>query len=159
MRFEIYFFIVMIVYGISLLVCLFFLFKFILLLINISRDNEYRDSIDFCMPSPIENIQSKPPVDIQVYRKNVLFAGECFVQEKDEKRDILIKDISTTGINFTTVRPHNFSIGDIVELKFTLDNPMRTRVQEPFKIIRTTDRNVVAQYINQSRMQKIWSFV
>ena len=92
-------------------------------------------------------------------RKNVLFAGEYFVQDNDEKRDILIKDISMTGINFTTVRPHNFSIGDIVELKFTLDNPMRTRVQEPVKIIKTTDRNVGAQYINQSRMQRIWSFV
>jgi len=53
-------------------------------------------------------------------RKNVLFAGEYFVQEKDEKRDILIKDISMTGINFTTIRPHNFSIDDIVELKFLL---------------------------------------
>jgi len=159
MMFEIFFFIVMIVYGISLLICLFFLFEFILLLINISRDSEYPDSIDFCMPNHRENIQSKPPVDIQVYRKNVLFAGEYFVQEKDEKRDILIKDISMTGINFTTVKPHNFSIGDTVELKFTLDNPMRTRVQEPVKIIRTTDRNVGAQYINQSRMQRIWGYI
>lgn len=92
-------------------------------------------------------------------RKNVLFAGEYFVQEKDEKRDILIKDISMTGINFTTIRPHSFSIDDIVELKFTLDNPMRTRVQEPAKIIRTTHRNVTAQLINQSQMQKIWFFV
>jgi hypothetical protein len=111
------------------------------------------------MPNLRENKQSKPPVDIQVYSKNVLFAGEYFVQEKDEKRDILIKDISMTGINFTTVGPHNFSKGDIVELKFTLDNPMRTRVQELVKIIRTADRNVGAQCINQSRMQKIWSFV
>jgi hypothetical protein len=92
-------------------------------------------------------------------RKNVLFAGEYFVQEKDEKRDILIKDISMTGINFTTIRPHNFSIDDIVELKFTLDNSMRTRVQEPVKITRTTDRNVTAQLINKSQMQKIWFFV
>ena len=159
MMFETFFFIVMIVYGISLLVCLFFLFKFILLLINISLDNEYPDSIDFCMPNPRENLQRKSPVDIQVYSKNVLFAGEYFVQEKDEKRDILIKDISMTGINFTTVKPHNFSIGDTVELKFTLDNPMRTRVQEPVKIIRTTDRNVGAQYINQSRMQRIWGYI
>ena len=92
-------------------------------------------------------------------RKNVLFAGEYFVQDNDEKRDILIKDISMTGINFTTIRPHNFSIDDIVELKFTLDNSMRTRVQEPVKIIRTTDRNVTAQLINQSQMQRIWFFV
>ena len=93
------------------------------------------------------------------YRKNVQLAGEYFVQEKDEKDDILIKDISITGINFTTFKPHNFSKGDTVELKFTLDNPMRTRVQELVKIIRTIDRNVGARYINQSRMQRIWVFV
>jgi len=93
------------------------------------------------------------------YRKKVQLAGEYFVQEKNEKDDILIKDISMTGINFTTFKPYNFSIDDTVELKFTLDNPMRTRVLEPVKIIRTTGRNVGAQYINQSRMQRIWFFV
>jgi hypothetical protein len=60
-----------------------------------------------------------------------------------------------TGINFKTVWLHNFSIGDIVELKFILDNPMRTRVQKPVKIIRITGQNVGAQHINQSRMKSI----
>jgi hypothetical protein len=67
MMFEIFFFIVMIVYGICLLVCLYFLFKFILLLIDISRDNENPDLMDFCKPNPWKNIQGKPPVDIQDY--------------------------------------------------------------------------------------------
>ena len=93
------------------------------------------------------------------YRKNVRLAGEYFVQEKDEKGEILIEDISMTGINFATLKPHNFSEDDTVELKFTLNNPMRTRVQESVKIIRIIDRNVGAQYINQSRMQRIWFFV
>ncbi|MGB2690706.1 MAG: PilZ domain-containing protein, partial [Desulfobacterales bacterium] len=75
------------------------------------------------------------------YRKNVRLAGEYFVQEKDEKGEILIEDISMTGINFATLKPHNFSKDDTVELKFTLNNPMRTRVQESVKIIRIIDRN------------------
>ena len=93
------------------------------------------------------------------YRKNVRLAGEYFVQEKDEKGEILIKDISMTGINFATLKPHNFSKDDTVELKFALNNTMRTRVQESVKIIRIIDRNIGAQYINQSRMQRIWFFV
>ncbi|MCJ7538690.1 MAG: zinc-ribbon domain-containing protein [Desulfobacterales bacterium] len=93
------------------------------------------------------------------YRKNVRLAGEYFVQEKDEKGEILIEDISMTGINFATLKPHNFSKDDTVELKFTFNHPMRTRVQESVKIIRIIDRNVGAQYINQSRMQRIWFFV
>ncbi|MGI9569621.1 MAG: PilZ domain-containing protein [Desulfobulbia bacterium] len=93
------------------------------------------------------------------YRKNVRLAGEYVVQEKNEKGEVLIEDISMTGIRFATLKPHNISNDDTVELKFTLDNPMRTKVQEPVKIIRTIDRNVGAQYINQSRMQRIWFFV
>ena len=93
------------------------------------------------------------------YRKNVRLAGEYFVQEKDEKGEILIEDISMTGINFATLKPHNFSKDDTVELKFTFDNPMRTKVREPVKIKRINGRNVGAQYINQSRMQRIWFLV
>ena len=67
MMYEIFFFIVMIVYAICLLVCLFFTFKFILLLIDITRDNEFPDSMDFYMPSSRKNIQSKSPVEIKGY--------------------------------------------------------------------------------------------
>ena len=93
------------------------------------------------------------------YRKNVRLAGEYFVQEKDEKGEVLIEDISMTGVRFAALKPHNFSKNDTVELKFTLNNPMRTKVQELVKIIRIIDRNIGAQYINQSRMQRIWFFV
>ena len=93
------------------------------------------------------------------YRKNVRLAGEYFVREKNEKGEILIKDISMTGINFETLKPHNFSKDDTVELKFTLDNPMKTKVLESAKIKRIINRNVGAQYINKSRMQRIWFFV
>ena len=93
------------------------------------------------------------------YRKKVRLAGEYFVREKNEKGEILIEDISISGINFETLKPHNFSTDDTVELEFTLDNPMKTRVHESVKIIRTNDRTVGAQYINQSRMQRIWFFV
>ena len=54
---------------------------------------------------------------------------------------------------------YNISKDDTVELNFTLDNAMRTKVKEPVNIIRTIDRKVGAQYINQSRMQRICFFV
>ena len=76
-----------------------------------------------------------------------------------ERDDILIIDVSMSGVNFTTYKPHNFSIDDTVELKFTFDNPMRTKVREPVIIKRIAGRNVGAQYINQSRMQRIWFLV
>jgi hypothetical protein len=67
MMFEIFFFIVMIVYGICLLVCLFFLFLFILLQIDLSRDNEYSDSTCSCIPIRWKVIENKDTKDIRVY--------------------------------------------------------------------------------------------
>ena len=87
-------------------------------------------------------------------RKNVLFAGEYFVQEKDEKDYILIKDISMNGINFLTVRPNNFSMGDTVELKFTLENPMRTEIQTPIEVKWIIDNNVGGQFFNPRSLEK-----
>jgi hypothetical protein len=63
------------------------------------------------------------------YRNEVRLAGEYFFQEKDERGDILIEDISMTGIRFSSLKPHNISKDDSVELKFTLTNQRKTEIQ------------------------------
>lgn len=82
------------------------------------------------------------------YRKKVRLAGEYFVQKKAERGTILIENISASGIRFSTLNPNYLIKDDTVELKFTLDNPMRTEIQGLVKIIWINDRNVGAQYIN-----------
>ena len=88
------------------------------------------------------------------FRKNVRFAGEYFFRETDEKGEILIEDISLTGINFATLKPHHFYKNDMVELKFTLDNPMKTRVQKLVKIMWTKDHAVGAQFNDPKSLEK-----
>jgi len=88
------------------------------------------------------------------YRKNVQLTGKYFVQGKDETEEILIEDISKTGINFATLKPHNFSKDDLVELKFTLDNPMRMEVRTRVKILWIIDRTVGAQFIDPNLLEK-----
>ena len=80
------------------------------------------------------------------YRKNVQLNGDYFFQGKDEKGEILIEDISKTGIKFATLNPHTFSKDDLVELKFTLDNPMRMKVRTRVKILWIIDRTVGARF-------------
>jgi len=94
----------------------------------------------------------------QTYRKNLRLTGEYFVQEKNEKGDILIEEISASGVRFSCLKPHNIFRDDLVELKFNLDNPMRTEIRELVKIIWINDRNVGAKYIDQNRMKRIWFF-
>ena len=92
------------------------------------------------------------------YRKNVQLTGEYFVQGEDGKGEMLIEDISKTGINFATLKPHNFSKDDLVELKFTLDNPMRTEIHKLVKIIWIIDRKVGVQYIDPKSLEKDLGF-
>lgn len=87
------------------------------------------------------------------YRKNVRLSGEYFVQKKDEKDDILIKDISMTGINFTTLKPHNFSRDDTVELKITLDTPKEMEIHATVKIKWVFDRNVGGKFLESKSLK------
>jgi hypothetical protein len=87
-------------------------------------------------------------------RKIVRLSGDYFVQEKDEKGEVLIKNISITGINFETLKPHNMSKGDIVELEFTLDNRNKTELNTLVKIMRVNDLNVGGQFIDESSLKQ-----
>jgi len=68
-------------------------------------------------------------------RKKVRLNGEYYVQGRDEKGEIIIEDIT-------------------VELKFTLDNPMRTEIHKLVKIIWIIDRTVGVQYIDPKLLEK-----
>ena len=88
------------------------------------------------------------------HRKKVRLHGEYVVQGKDEKGEIIIEDISASGIRFASLEPHYISRNDTVELNFTLDNPKRTKIHKRVKIIWIIDRNVGAQYIDSKSLEK-----
>jgi len=88
------------------------------------------------------------------HRKIVRLAGEYFFQEKDEKGEVLIKDISMTGIKFETLKPHNISEDDIVELTFTLDNRNNTELHTHVKIMWVVDHTMGGQFIDQRRLKQ-----
>ena len=88
------------------------------------------------------------------YRKIVRLTGEYFSQERDEKGEVLIKDISMTGINFETLKPHNMAKYDTVELKFILDNPDKTELNTLVKIMWVSDLNIGGFFIDQSRLKQ-----
>ena len=94
----------------------------------------------------------------QSHRKNLRLAGEYIVRGKKERGDMLIDEISASGIRFASLNPHNISKDDLVELKFVLNNSWRTEVQELVKIIWIDNRNVGARYTDHSRLKRIWFF-
>ena len=88
------------------------------------------------------------------HRKKVRLAGEYFIQGKNEKGEINIEDISLGGIRFTSLKPHYISRNDTVELKFTLDNLMRTEIQTPIEVKWIIDNNVGGQFFDPRSLEK-----
>ena len=87
------------------------------------------------------------------YRKKVRLNGEYFVQGRDEKGEIIIEDISAGGVRFASLKPHYISRNDTVELKFTLDNTMKTEIHKLVKIKWIIDRTVGVQYIDPKSLE------
>ena len=88
------------------------------------------------------------------HRKKVRLAGEYFIQGKNEKGEINIEDISLGGVRFTSLKPHYISRNDTVELKFTLDNLMRTEIQTPIEVKWIIDNNVGGQFFDPRSLEK-----
>ena len=80
------------------------------------------------------------------YRKNVRLPGEYIIQKKGEKGEIIIRDLSLGGIRFESLRPHQISTDDMLEVKFKLDNSMRSEIRKLVKVIWVRDNIVGIQY-------------
>jgi hypothetical protein len=87
------------------------------------------------------------------FRKKVRLPGEYFVQGKTEKGEIIVEDISLGGIRFESLHPHYISREDKVEIKFALDNPMKTKISAPVKIKWIIDRNVGGQFFDPKSIE------
>ena len=92
------------------------------------------------------------------YRKKVSLPGEYTVRQKKEKGEILIRELSLKGIRFESLRPHNVSINDTLDVTFMLDNPMRSKISRIFKVIWIKDRMVGANCIEPKLYEKDLGF-
>jgi PilZ domain len=80
------------------------------------------------------------------YRKDVRLPGAYSIQEKRQKGEIIIRDLSLSGIRFESLMPHQISPDDTLEVIFILDNPSRKEIRKLVKVIWVDDRIVGAQY-------------
>jgi DUF4097 and DUF4098 domain-containing protein YvlB len=88
------------------------------------------------------------------HRKNVIFPGEYIAQKSGEKGEVIIRELSLTGIRFELMRPHQISTDDILELAFKLDNSSRKEIRKIVKVIWVDDRIVGAQYTERELYNK-----
>jgi hypothetical protein len=92
------------------------------------------------------------------YRKNVRLPGEYIIRQSKEKGEILIRELSLKGIRFESLRPHNISKNDTLDVTFKLDNPMRSKISRIFKVIWIKDRMIGANCIEPKLYEKDLGF-
>ena len=92
------------------------------------------------------------------YRKDVRLSGEYRIQGKKEKGEIIIRDLSLSGIKFESLRPNQILTDDILEVKFILDNTSKKEIRKEVKVIWVDNRIVGAQFIERKLYQKDLGF-
>ena len=92
------------------------------------------------------------------FRKNVRLSGEYGIKGKKEKGEIIVKDLSLSGIKFESFRPHQISTDDILEVKFMLDNTSKKEILKEVKVIWIDNRTVGAQFTERTLYRKDLGF-
>ena len=80
------------------------------------------------------------------YRKKVGLPGEYIIQGKGEKGEVIIRDLSLSGIQFESLNPHQISIDDMLEVKFKIDNPLGSEIRKMVRVIWVRNRMVGVMY-------------
>jgi hypothetical protein len=63
------------------------------------------------------------------YRKTVRLPGRYIHLDSLKRGDMLVVDVSRTGIGFTTATTHGLKVGDHLEVDFTLDDTQRSEIR------------------------------
>jgi hypothetical protein len=82
------------------------------------------------------------------YRKNVTLPGEFVFQRKGEKGEIIIRDLSLSGVRFESLKPHQFLTDDALEMTFKIDNHRGSEVRKLIKVVWVEDRVIGARFSN-----------
>ena len=76
----------------------------------------------------------------------------------DDRGKMLVKNLSLTGIGFTTLTAHRLSKGDQVELRFNLDNVQRTGINRTAVVKNSDDRYVGCEFTGSTQYDKAFGF-
>jgi hypothetical protein len=100
----------------------------------------------------------KCPCDIAFYtslnkrdyvRKATDLRG-VYLKEADRKKtgEILVENLSPTGVRFRTVFQHDMAVNDILQIKFALDDAHRTIICEHVQVVHVRGHQIGARFVN-----------
>ena len=90
------------------------------------------------------------------YRKDVMLPGEYSIQGK--KGEIIIRDLSMSGVRFESFMLPSISDDDTLEVTFKLDNPSRKEIRKAVKVVWVDGFMVGAKFIERNLYEKDLGF-
>jgi len=95
---------------------------------------KYKFKCDYCArKTPDSDLTDNTRIVVlerrKFYRKKVQLAG-IFVDHRGKKEDIVIIDLSRTGLRFKLKSPWTFQLEDKISVEFHLDNAKKTLIKK-----------------------------
>jgi hypothetical protein len=90
------------------------------------------------------------------YRKEVMLPGECNL--KGKKVEIIIRDLSMSGVRFESFVPSPISVDEILEVAFKLNNPPRKEIRKKVKVVWVNGLMIGAKFIEKKSFEKDLGF-
>jgi hypothetical protein len=88
----------------------------------------------------------------KAYRKETRLHGNYVKHSGDEEQGrIIVRNISLSGIGFTTLTKHNLKQGDKVKLKFTLDDKRRSEIEKDGIVKAVNDKYIGCQFTDSDQ--------
>ena len=81
------------------------------------------------------------------YRKDVNIPGNYIILGRGGKEDLIITELSLTGLQFETLKPHYILKDDALEVTFKLDNHHRSEIRKLVKVIWIKDLIIGTHFI------------
>jgi len=88
------------------------------------------------------------------YRKRVNLAGEYTILKNQKKGEMLVEDISLGGLGFNNMAHHSLENGDVLELKFRLDDPNRSELVRKVSVKIVKGHFVGTEFMEKNRFDK-----
>jgi hypothetical protein len=88
------------------------------------------------------------------YRKKTRLCGHYATSESGKSGSIIVEDLSFTGLGFRTRFPHTLRLGEVIDLRFVLDNKVQSEVQKKAIIRRIQGYFIGAQFCDLKAFDK-----
>jgi len=94
----------------------------------------------------------------RAYRKKVNLSGQYLIKNGGhELGEMVVEDISRTGIGFRAYFRHGIKVGDVVQVSFQLDNADSTRITKNAVVRNVRDRFIGAEFCD-NELEKTLGF-